>query len=244
MSKIIATDKRNPPTPLQHAASIWPMYRALVGLGIICAALIAVSFLLTREPIKNKQAAFVEQAVFKVLPGTTQQGSFELNSEGSFQAVTTQTEQTLFAGYDEQGKLTGLAIQAKGMGYQDTIRLLYGYSPEKQAIVGLQILASKETPGLGDKIATSPAFHANFDHLPVPLNTDNSGLKHGIVAVKNGNKTQDWQIDGITGATISSLAVASIIERSANQWLPMIQKRIGDFKRRDQSINETATDEQ
>ena len=47
------------------------------------------------------------------------------------------------------------------MGYQDVIRiLLYGYSPEHQAIVGMRVLESRETPGLGDKIEKDPAFLA------------------------------------------------------------------------------------
>ena len=56
------------------------------------------------------------------------------------------------AGYDETGRLVGLALPARAMGYQDQIHALYGYSPEQEAIVGLRVLESRETPGLGDRI--------------------------------------------------------------------------------------------
>ena len=48
--------------------------------------------------------------------------------------------------------IVGLAVEAQGMGYQDVIRVIYGYSFEQDAIVGIRVLESKETPGLGDKI--------------------------------------------------------------------------------------------
>ena len=58
----------------------------------------------------------------------------------------------VFAGYDDNDQLVGLAIEAQAMGYQDVIRLIYGYSFEAQAIIGIRVLESRETPGLGDRI--------------------------------------------------------------------------------------------
>ena len=46
------------------------------------------------------------------------------------------------------------------MGYQDTIRVIYAYSFADRAIVGMQVLESKETPGLGDKIEIDADFVA------------------------------------------------------------------------------------
>ena len=36
------------------------------------------------------------------------------------------------------------------MGYQDVIHVLWGYSITEEAIVGLKVLESRETPGLGE----------------------------------------------------------------------------------------------
>ena len=44
------------------------------------------------------------------------------------------------------------------MGYQDVIRVLYGYSFAEEAVVGIRVLESKETPGLGTRIETDPDF--------------------------------------------------------------------------------------
>lgn len=220
-----STVNSNANPPASHA-SLWPAYRALMGTGLACAVLIVVVFYATKPIIEAKRVAQLEAAIFKVLPGTSHKRDFFLSAEGEFfhpSAVPPAVQSTarkLYVGFDNQGVMTGIAIEAQGMGYQDTIRLLYGYKPGGQFISGIQVLDSKETPGLGDKIEKDPAFVANFDRLDVSLAEGKRTLLHAIVAVKNGLKTEPWQIDGITGATISSDAIASILQKSASAIVP------------------------
>ena len=146
--------------PAAAVAPVWPMYRALVGVGALCGLLIVSVFLLTLPVIQANEADYLQRAVFKVLPGAVDKRSFFLDETGSFRAVETgdAPARTVHAGYDGQGELIGVAIPGQGMGYADTIRVLFGYAPGQEAIVGLQVLASKETPGLGDKIEKDPNF--------------------------------------------------------------------------------------
>jgi electron transport complex protein RnfG len=132
----------------------------------------------------------------------------------------------VYAGYDEQQRLVGLAVEAHGMGYQDVIRVLYGYSFAQEAIIGIRVLESKETPGLGDKIETDADFLENFKRLDVSLSADRSALLHPIEPVKHGRKEHPWQVDGITGATISSVAIAEILSRSTTYWIPRIRRNL------------------
>jgi H+/Na+-translocating ferredoxin:NAD+ oxidoreductase subunit G len=205
----------------------WPMYRALVGVGMLCALLIVSVFVLTLPVIARNEASALQQAVFKVLPGASAKTSFFLGADNSFRPAQAgdSPQQLVHVGYNGEGELVGVAIQAQGMGYQDTIRVLYGYSPASQTIVGMQVLASKETPGLGDKIEKDAAFIDNFRALDVSLGADGESLQHLIEAVKSGAKTSPWQIDGITGATISSKAIAGILRQSSQQWVPLIHRQ-------------------
>jgi electron transport complex protein RnfG len=134
------------------------------------------------------------------------------------------------AGYGAEGALVGLAIEAEGMGYQDVIRLLYGYSFADDAVIGIRVLESRETPGLGDRIETDAAFLANFERLDVTLTDELAAVVHPIEAVKPGEKQHPWQVDGITGATISAVAVTDILSRSTARWLPRIRQRLDDFR--------------
>ena len=202
----------------------WPMYRALVGVGLVCGLLIVTVFVLTGPVIARNEAAALQAAVFQVLPGAVSSRSFTLAGDGNLRPAVDgdDPQATVHAGYDAMGELLGIAIPAQGMGYQDVIRILYGYSPADEAIVGMQVLASKETPGLGDKIEKDPAFLANFRALDVALTADGQSLAHPVSVVKSGAKTSPWQIDGITGATISSKAIGNMLRHSTAYWVPRL----------------------
>ncbi len=212
--------------------SAWHMYRAMVGVGVVCGLLIVGVFQLTRPIIERNKAEALRSAIFRVLPGATTSTTFRLDESRGFAAVEggSAGAQQVYAGYDDEQALVGLAVEAQGMGYQDVIRLIYGYSFADQAIIGVQVLDSKETPGLGDKIENDPDFLANFERLDVSLREDSTALANAIVPVRHGDKAHPWEVDGITGATISSKAIANILDASAQHWVPRIDHNLDAFR--------------
>jgi electron transport complex protein RnfG len=208
------------------------MYRAMVGVGVVCGLLIVSAFQVTRPIIERNKAEALQKAIFHVLPDATTSTTYRLEQSGGFEVLEGQGigAQLVYAGYDDKQELVGLAVEARGMGYQDVIGLIYGYSFAEEAIIGIQVLESKETPGLGDKIETDAAFLENFERLDVSLRDDLSEIANPIVPVKHGEKTNPWEVDGITGATISSVAIANILNRSAQYWMPRIRNNLSDFQ--------------
>lgn len=185
--------------------------------GLISGLVLVGVFLLTQPRILRNQAEALYAAVYRVLPGTTEIRTFVVR-EGRL--VTYESpdgnlpdEQAVYAGYREDGSPVGYAVPAEGAGFQDTIKLIYGYDPSRRVIVGMQVLDSRETPGLGDKIITDDAFLANFEAL---------AIEPSIVAVKHGKKVNPNEVDSITGATISSEAVVKILNESSKQWAPLL----------------------
>lgn len=214
-------------------ASELKMLRTMVGIGLICALLIVLSFQLTLPRIEQLKAEALEKAIFKVIPGMVTKRTFQINADNTLTEVSGQVREIplLYAGYDESGKLAGIAVEASGMGFADVIRILYGYDPEKQQVVGFYVLESKETPGLGDKIEKDEAFLKNFKSLDVALSSDGNSLKNTPVTVKHGSKKNAWEIDAITGATISSRAIGNMMGASTQQILPLIAKNIAVFEK-------------
>ncbi len=212
------------------ATSVWAMYRAMVGVGALCGLLIVSIFQLTRPRIERLRAEALERAILEVVPGALSSRTYVEAGDGTFapSAAGERALRRVHAAYGGGGELVGLAIEAAGMGYQDTIRLLWGYSPEAQTAVGLKVLESKETPGLGDRIFTDPAFLESFRTLDLAV--EGNALLHPVVAVKHGGRVEAWQVDGITGATISSKAVAKIVGESAAAWAPELRRRRVDFE--------------
>jgi len=162
----------------------------------------------TLPTITAYKAKVLREAVFKVLPGTVQIEKWHY-VDGQLQASLSEQDDSIYAGYDNKGTLLGYALTGDGPGFQDTIRLLYGYIPNKKLIVGMEVLESRETPGLGDKIYKDADFTANFLELSV---------EPTIIMVKKGNKSAPNEVDAISGATISSKAVVRILNESIEKW--------------------------
>jgi electron transport complex protein RnfG len=190
---------------------------ATLGLaGLLSGLIVASVFEATLPTITSYKAKVLREAVFQVLPGTADMKRLVLRDGRLIvKDEEEKDEQAVFGGYDANGKLLGYAIPGAGPGFQDTIRLIYGYLPVERKVVGMEILQSRETPGLGDKIYKDATFVANFDALSIDPR---------ILAVKKGTKSAANEVDAITGATISSKAVVRIINEGNARWLEHLPK--------------------
>lgn len=188
-------------------------------LGLMSGLLLAVSYEATLPAIEAWQRKTLQEAVFRVVPGTSRLLPL-MAGEGGLRAVSLDEAaagDAVFAAYDEQGAFRGYGIPAAGAGFQDTIRLIYGLDPAGRRLVGMNILESRETPGLGDKIFKDLAFVGRFSDLPIDPT---------IAPVKKGEADAPNEVDCITGATISSKAVIRIINESNARWLERLP--VGD----------------
>jgi electron transport complex protein RnfG len=178
--------------------------------GLISGIAIIGIYESTLPTITANKARELREAVFKVLPGVSQMQAL-VYREGELVVVEgpDKDEPVVYGGYDEQSEFVGYAMPAAGPGFQDTIGILYGYKPSEKIVVGMEVLESRETPGLGDKIYKDPVFVGGFSALSV---------EPEIVAVKKGTQSQPNEIDAITGATISSKAVVRIINETHTAW--------------------------
>ncbi len=221
----------NAPAPIeQKRTSVWEMYRSIVGIGAFCALMIVSVYQGTAGRIAENKARFLSNAIAQVLPAVRSTVEVSLDANGALVAATEPANLPAFLGYGDDGELVGAVITAQAMGYADIITVLYSYSFDLEAIVGFKVLETKETPGLGDKVETEPHFLANFDALDARLNDDGTALANAIVTVKEGEKTEPWQLDGITGATITSDAIGVILNQGSSYWLPALERDAREFQ--------------
>jgi len=179
--------------------------------GLVSGIAIIGIYESTLPTITANKARELREAVFKVLPGVTQmQPLVHRDSELVVVDQPDKDEPVIYGGYDDQGDFLGYAMPAAGPGFQDTIAILYGYEPDEKIVVGMEVLESRETPGLGDKIYKDMDFVGGFSALSV---------EPEIVAVKKGTKSLPNEIDAITGATISAKAVVRIINEAHARWV-------------------------
>lgn len=217
----------NSVTPLPSSLAL------IVTLGLVAllsGLLIVLVYEYTKPIIANNQRIATERGIFKVLPKTSsyltfavEQGALKLSSDHAKGVL-------IHAGYDRENNLVGVALHAAAQGYQDSIKLLYGYLPASGCISGFEVLKSTETPGFGAKITTDAAFLANFICLDARVNKEHNGLLNEIKTVRHGSKKNHWEIDAIAGATITSNAVGHMLNNSGHELHPIIASNLAQLK--------------
>lgn len=214
-------NNNNPASPPVPTSST----KMILTLGLVATLsgfLVVMVFQLTKDAIAENKRIAIERAVFQVVPeGAVTRQTFILTKTG----IQKEGEGfTLYAAYDDKGELSGIAAESAAQGYADLVRIIYGYDPKCECVTGFKVIKMAETPGLGDKIIKDKVFLKNFEALDVKLNVEGTALKNEIEMVKRGKKEHPWQIDVISGATISSRAVGKAINDSVKSLLPVFVK--------------------
>lgn len=218
------------PAPVATAqASSSRMIAVLGSIAMLSGFLVVLTYQLTFARIGHNRQQLIERAIFQVLPGASQQRDFLVDENGIRPGSEGGSGIRIYAAYRDDGRLKGIAAEAGAQGYQDIVRILYGYDVDCACITGFAVLKSTETPGLGDKIVTDANFLANFP-LDARLSGNGKTLANEIITVKHGSKTEAWQIDAISGATITSVAVGKGLNNSARDLLPMLVPHIDQIR--------------
>ena len=165
------------------------MISVLTIIGLISGGALVLMYKYAHPLIIENQNSETKNAIFKIFPQTK---SYEKKQVGEY---------VFFKVKNNSGKLLGYAFLASGNGYQGEIKMMAGIKPDIKTLVGIEILESQETPGLGQEIA-SGKFRSQFKGL---------ATYPQITYIKNVKPTKPDQIEAITGATISSRAVCTIL---------------------------------
>ena len=198
------------------------MILVLSSIAMLSGFLVVLVSQLTAPLIAENQRLAIERALVQVIPGSVAHQEFYFLDGSLLPMDESATGESIYAGYDADGKLLGVAARAASQGYAGMIYLLYGYDPACECIRGIQVLKMAETPGLGDKIIKDANFQANFDALDAEVDMNKMALVNPIVTVKHGTKQHPWEIDAISGATISAKAVGKALNQSAQSLLPKL----------------------
>jgi len=117
----------------------------------------------------------------------------------------------------------GVAFEAVGNGFQGKISIMVGMSIDFETINAIKILEQLETPGLGTKIVVDPSNKQDPYWFP---NQFKSLLTSPMIeVVKNIKPSKPNEIQAITGATISSKAIATIINDGINKAKSIYQSK-------------------
>lgn len=223
-------NKQNNVPPLPSSFSL---ISTLGVVSMISGLLVVLIYEYTKPIIAENQRLATERAIFKVLPKASSRLTFIIIDEKikHLKADEKYEEgELIYVGYDANNQFVGIALNAAEQGYQDIIKLLYGYHPDKGCITGYDVLKSTETPGFGTKITSDEEFLANFNCLDAKVNQSLTGLVNEIKTVRHGTKQNPWEIDAIAGSTITSNALGRMFNQSGNALHPIIVQNLSQLK--------------
>ncbi len=190
---------------------------SLTSLAFLSAVLLQSVVNFTKPIIEENRAQYLKEAIFEVLPDTKALVAYQI--VGGKLVPTEQSQPDCFAALDKDNNPTSYLFQAQAQGYQELIKILFAYDPKSKQILGIKVLESKETPGLGDKIITDLGFLSQFQGLPVNINQP-------LSLTPRGKAKEPWNIDSITGATISSRAVVRILNQGGSHFFPKLHSAL------------------
>jgi Na+-transporting NADH:ubiquinone oxidoreductase subunit C len=182
----------------------------LVLGSILTAALVAVNYFTTPVIEKNEEIA-TKSSILKALnirfdPQNVEE-TFAENVE-----VKKRNGTTYYVTKDDT-----VAFPYSGSGLWGPIEGIIAVQPDFQHLKGVTIIRQEETPGLGSRI-TEAGYLAQFH---------DKRFDRGLKLVQPGRRSQDNEIDSITGATMTSNAFISIINENLEDVMPVIEEGEG-----------------
>jgi len=189
----------------------------LGGSGALAGALIVIAYILTLPAIEAHRAARLNAAITEVLRGPARYDTLYVVG-GALRrdppaGADPKTLEKIYLGHAADGSPVGYAVVAQEPGFADVVRVIFGYDPATKKLLGMKVIESKETPGLGDLIEKKKEFVSQFVGRTTPL----KGVKAGA------GKGDPSEVDLITGATISSRIVVRIINNALARYGPALE---------------------
>jgi Na+-translocating ferredoxin:NAD+ oxidoreductase subunit G len=204
------------PPPVVAEVPAWRLIATLGAAGALAGLMIVLVHQVTQPRILEHQARVLALAVDEVLAGPATVQRWFVH-EGALTDVPPEGVDTLrvdrvFQGFDPEGRSIGFAATGGEPGFADVVRVIFGYDPGERTVLGMKVLESKETPGLGDKIEKDLGWVESF-----------RGTRAPIAGVKPGRETGAAdEVHLITGATISARVVISIINNRIGELHPLL----------------------
>jgi electron transport complex protein RnfG len=171
------------------------LFLAVVVFSAVSGGLLSGLRGATQERIEYQQLVNVKgPAVQEILKGASNDPLTD-----RFKIKDGKIERNFFVGvYD--GKPNTVVLEASGKGYGGNIGVVVGVNVENDQLVGVSVTTHSETPGLGARAKSDPAFIRQFKGLPVKE--------------PPRIKAEGGKIDAISGATVTSRGVVSAVSEA------------------------------
>ncbi|MEM1326284.1 MAG: NADH:ubiquinone reductase (Na(+)-transporting) subunit C [Bacteroidota bacterium] len=113
-------------------------------------------------------------------------------------------------------------LSVRGRGLWDAIWGTVALREDLVTVAGASFDHAGETPGLGAEIKDNPAFSAQFSGKRI-FSTMN-GEYTAVLVRKGGARNPEYEVDGISGATVTADGVTEMIKRGIKYYEPYLEQ--------------------
>jgi len=177
------------------------MILVLTLITVLSGGILAAWDSYTKPKVEFHRLEALKAAIAEVLP-----------AHDGYETKESPVGNIYLASNADSDDLIGVAFMAVGSGFQGELRIMVGLTPDLSKITGIKVLEQIETPGLGTKIVVDPSNKQDPFWFPVQFKGVHTSPD--MVVIKNVKPTQKHEVQGITGATISSQAVTRILNET------------------------------
>ncbi len=122
---------------------------------------------------------------------------------------------------DSQTKEKFYILSVRGNGLWDEIWGNIALKSDLETVAGAAFDHKGETPGLGAEIKDNPSFRKQFEGKKI---TNSEGEYTSVVVRKNGARNDRYEVDGISGATVTANGVTEMLKRGIKYYQPYLNK--------------------
>jgi len=166
----------------------------LTFVCFLCALTLSLVARAAKDRIAFNEKKAVEGAIFNIVPGCKNIKEIRVGKDVLYKII------------NKKGELIGYGFLSQGQGYQGKIKIMTVINPSFKKLLGIEIIDSQETPGLGARI-NEHFFKDQFKGLNIAVPIEWTKTK----PAKNN------EIKAITGATISSKSVVNILNKTIDE---------------------------
>jgi electron transport complex protein RnfG len=149
----------------------------------------------TAAQIEYQQLKFVKgPAILEILTGSSNDPITD-----RFKLQDGDIERSFYVGVFD-GKAETVAFECTGKGYGGDIGVMVGVNLAQGQLIGAGVTTHQETPGVGARAKTDPAFPAQFKGMDI-------GQDFQV-------KTDGGEVDALSGATITSRGVCMALNEA------------------------------
>ncbi len=195
-------------------------------LSLVCSALLAAVSWHTQPLYKKNmelERKLLTLGVFKIeMPEAPDEEQINALYKKNINEVMDENGQVWAYEYKDpqSGELLGVGFPASGKGLWGTINGMIAMRPDLKTTMGVLFLEHQETPGLGAKITESD-FRDQFVGQPA---VDDTGAVRIEVVKSSVSDKNAYQVDGITGATLTGDGVTKMLQKGIRNFRERYQK--------------------